>query len=149
MSLLDPTPAPSNKTKAFAFTAAALFVALVIVLFFAFRYYPEKKATEHFLDALVAGDTKHAYELWKPSSSYSYGDFMADWGPEGYWGPVKSYSILKASAKKGANGVIVLVEVSPFSPVPDKSDAEKSRRTKQAAVWVKSEDKSLSFPPPF
>jgi hypothetical protein len=149
MSLLDPTPEPSNKTKAFAFTTAAIVVALAIALFFVFRYYPEKKATEHFLDALVAGDTKHAYELWKPSGSYSYGDFMADWGPDGYYGPVKSFAIVKSSAKKGANGVIVLVEVSPFSPVPDKNDVEKSRRTKQIAVWVKSDDKALSFPPPF
>jgi len=49
---------------------------------------------------LVAGNAKQAYDLWKPSESYKIGDFMADWGPEGYYGPVKSYSIVKAASGK-------------------------------------------------
>jgi len=149
MSLLSPPPEPSNKYKAMTYTGVALAVALAVVLYFSFRYYPEKKATEHFLDALVAGDTKHAYELWKPTESYKFGDFLADWGPEGYYGPVKSYSIMKATAHRGSNGVIVTVEVSPFAPLPEKNDVEKSRRTKLVSVWVNSEQKSFSFPPSF
>jgi hypothetical protein len=149
MSLLSPPPEPSNKYKAMTYTGVALGVALAAVLYFSFRYYPEKKATEHFLDALVSGDTKGAYQLWKPTESYKLGDFLADWGPEGYYGPVKSYSIMKATAHRGSNGVIVTVEVSPFSPMPDKNDVEKSRRTKQVSVWVNSDQKSFSFPPSF
>jgi len=149
MSLLSPPPEPSNKYKAMTYTGVALAVALAAVLYFSFRYYPEKKAAEHFLDALVAGDTRRAYQLWKPTESYKFGDFLADWGPEGYYGPVKSYSIMKASAHRGANGVIVTLEVSPFSPMPDKNDVEKSRRTKQVSVWVNSDQKSFSFPPSF
>jgi hypothetical protein len=149
MSLLSPPPEPSNKYKALTYTGAALLIALAMVLYFSFRYYPEKRATEHFLDALAAGNAKQAYELWKPSESYKIGDFMADWGPAGYYGPVKSYSILKAESRKGANGVILTVEVSPFSPMPDKTDVEKSRHTKQFNLWVKSGDKSFSFPPSF
>jgi hypothetical protein len=149
MSLLSPPPEPSNKYKALTYTGVALFIALAIILYFVFRYYPEKRATEHFLNALVAGHEKQAYELWKPSASYSIGDFMADWGPEGYYGPVKSYSIEKAASGKGSNGVVLTVEVSPFSPFPDKSDVEKSRRTKHLNLWVKTDDKSFSFPPSF
>jgi hypothetical protein len=149
MSLLSPPAEPSNKSKVWTFTIVALTAALAIVLYFVFRYYPEKRATEHFLDALVSGNINQAYQLWKPSESYKLGDFLADWGPGGYYGPVKSYSIVKADAKKGSNGVILTIEVSPFSPMPDKNDVEKSRRTKQLNVWVKSDDKSLSFPPPF
>lgn len=149
MSLLSPPPEPSNKYKAITYAGAGIAVALIIVLYFTFRYYPEKKAADHFLDALVAGDTKHAYELWKPSASYRYGDFLADWGPDGYYGPVKSYELVKTSASKGSNGVVILVAVSPFSPMPDKNDVEKSRRTKQLNVWVNSNDKSFSFPPSF
>src|SRR5215468_6316736 len=93
MSLLSPPPEPSNKYKALTYTGVALAVALAAVLYFALRYYPEKKAAEHFLDALVANDTKQAYQLWKPGESYRYGDFLADWGPDGYYGPVKSYEI--------------------------------------------------------
>ena len=106
-SLLSPPPEPSNKYKALTFTVAALTVALAILLYFVFRYYPEKKAAEHFLDALVAGHEKQAYELWKPSGSYAITDFMADWGPEGYYGPVKSYAIVKAHSENGANGCLL------------------------------------------
>ena len=149
-SLLSPPPEPSNKYKALTYTGIALAIALAAVLYFTFRYYPEKKAAEHFFDALVGGNTKHAYELWKPSESYKYGDFLADWGPDGgYYGPVRSYSIVKASAKRGSNGVVLLVEVSPFAPMPDRNDVEKSRRTKQVNLWVNSSDKSFSFPPSF
>jgi hypothetical protein len=48
---------------------------------YAVRYYPEKKAAEHFLTALMAGDTRQApvVEIFE---SYKYGDFMADWGAD-------------------------------------------------------------------
>src|SRR5215470_2328281 len=115
MSLLSPPPEPSNKYKALTYTGVALAVALAAVLYFTLRYYPEKKAAEHFLDALVANDTKQAYQLWKPGESYKYGDFLADWGPDGYYGPVKSYEIMKASSSRGSNGVVLVIQVSPFS----------------------------------
>jgi hypothetical protein len=118
-----------------------------VVLWFTFRYYPEKKATAHFFDALVAGDTNKAYELWKPSASYRMSDFAADWGPGGYYGPVKSYKIMSAKAPKESNSIEVNVAISPFSPLPDQSDAEKSRKTRVVTLWVLPSDKSLSFPP--
>ena len=74
-------------------------------------------------------------------------DFLADWGPEGYYGPVKSYEILKTCAPHGSNTVDVSVAVSPFSPMPQPGDADKSRKTKVVSVWVVTSDKSLSFPP--
>jgi hypothetical protein len=43
--------------------------------------------------------------------------------------------------------VAVEVAVSPFSPMPDPSDAEKSRRTKVITIWMNTDDKSFSFPP--
>src|SRR5437899_4477162 len=134
MSLLSPPPEPLNKSKVWTFTIAALTVALAIVLYFSFRYYPEKKAAEHFLDALVAGNTNQAYQLWKPSASYKLGDFLADWGPEGYYGRVKSYSIVKAASRKGANGVILKIEVRPYSPMTDNTDVENGRRTNEVNV---------------
>ena len=149
MTLLDPPAEPQGKRNAGKFTLIAVVLAAIIGGWFMFRYYPEKRAVNHFFDALVAGDTNHAYQLWKPSPSYRIGDFLADWGPEGYYGPVKSYEIRRATEPKSSNGVVVSVAVSPFSPMPDKSDVEKSRRTKQLNLWVKSEDKSFSFPPSY
>jgi len=131
-----------------AFTVSALAVVAIVALYFQFRYYPEKKAAERFFDALTAGDTTQAYQLWKPGPSYAMKDFLADWGPDGYYGPVKSYHILHARAPSGSNAIAVSAEVSPFSPMPDISDTEKSRKTKIVEVWVLVADKSLSFPVP-
>jgi hypothetical protein len=147
MSLLNPPVEKPHKSRAMAFTMAALAFVLIVILYFTFRYYPEKRAAEHFFDALVAGDTATAYQLWKPGRSYGMRDFMADWGPEGYYGPVKSYQILKVNSPVGANAIAVSVELSPFSPMPDIGDQEKSRKTRVLSVWVLTKDKSFSFPP--
>ena len=147
MTLLDPPPVTSHKSRAIPFTIAAVTIAAIVVLYFVFRYYPEKKAAERFFNALAADNIDQAYELWKPGPSYTKKDFLADWGPEGNYGPVKSYEILKTSSPHGANAVDVRVAVSPFSPMPDASDPEKSRKTKVVSVWVITSDKSLSFPP--
>lgn len=147
MTLLDPPPVKPEKSRAMAFTVAAVSVAMIVVLWFVFRYYPEKKAADHFFAALAEGNTDLAYKLWKPTPSYSMKDFLADWGPEGYYGPVKSYEILKTCAPHSSNAVDVNVAVSPFSPMPQPGDEEKSRKTKVVSVWVVTSDKSLSFPP--
>jgi hypothetical protein len=47
----------------------------------------------------------------------------------------------------GSNAVAIRVAISPFSPMPDSSDAEKSRKTKIVIVWIVTSDKSFSFPP--
>jgi hypothetical protein len=147
MTLFDPPAEKSTKPRAMAFTIGALTLFVVVLLYFAFRYYPERRAAEHFFDALVAGDTDTAYRLWKPGPSYAMKDFMADWGPQGYYGPVKSYKILKVNAPPKANAISVRVATSPFSPLPDAGDEEKSRKTRVVSVWVLAKDKSLSFPP--
>jgi hypothetical protein len=147
MSLLEPPVDKPQKSRVMAFTVVALVFTAAVVLWFTFRYYPEKKATAHFFDALVAGDTSKAYDLWKPSSSYKISDFLADWGADGYYGPVKSYKIMDASAPRNGSSIAVNVAVSPFSPMPSASDADKSRKTRVVTLWVLPKDKSLTFPP--
>jgi hypothetical protein len=147
MTLLDAPAEIPHKSRAMAFTVAAVVIVAAILLWFSFRYYPEKRAAEHFFDALVAGDMAHAYQLWQPGPSYKMPDFLADWGSNGYYGPVKSYSIIRTNSPRGASGVVVEVAVSPFAPMPDAQDGEKSRRTKFVSVWVEAKDKSFSFPP--
>jgi hypothetical protein len=149
LSLLEPPPPDRiSKSRPIIFAAAAIFIILVFLLWWAFRFYPEKRTVEHFFDALVAGDTSTAYQIWKPKPSYRMDDFLADWGPQGYFGPVKSYKIIGAASPHGlTNAVEVAVDISPFSPLPDASDAEKSRKTKTVGIWVVTEDKSMSFPP--
>ncbi|HEV3420975.1 MAG TPA: hypothetical protein VG075_11770 [Candidatus Acidoferrum sp.] len=147
MSLLEPPVEKPQKSRVMLFTVAALAFTLAVVLWFTFRYYPEKKAAANFFDALVAGDTNKAYELWKPSATYRLSDFAADWGPGGYYGPVKSYKIMGAKAPKKSDSIEVDVAISPFSPMPDASDGEKSRKTRVVPLWILPSDKSISFPP--
>lgn len=147
MSLLNPPEVKPEKSHAMAITLVVVAIAAVVVLYFSFRYYPEKKAAAHFFDALAAGDTDKAYDLWKPSANYKLKDFLADWGPQGYYGPVKSYKVMGAKAPQKSRSVEVTIDISQFSPFPDTSDAEKSRKTKTVVLWVQSADKSLSFPP--
>ena len=125
----------------------ALVLALGIVLYSTFRYHPEKKVTKAFFDALVAGDTDTAYVLWKPTQSYRKPDFLADWGPTGYYGPVKSFKIMSANAPRNSNSVEVNVAVSPYAPLPEESDGAKSSKTRVVTLWISPSDKSFSFPP--
>ena len=147
MTLLDPPPVTTHKSHVWTITGVVLALALAAALYFTLRYYPEKKVTGEFFDALVAGDTSKAYELWKPTQSYRMSDFMADWGPAGYYGPVKSYKIMGARAPKKSDSVEVNVAISPYAPLPPESDAEKSSKTRVVTLWISPQDKSFSFPP--
>jgi hypothetical protein len=147
MSLLDPPTEKPQKPRVMAFTAAALVLVSAVIVWFTFRYYPEKKAADQFFAAVASGDTSTAYKLWKPSASYSMNDFLADWGPTGYYGPVKSYKIMGAKAPENSTSIAVNVAISPYSPMPDASDADKSRKTRVVTLWVQPSDKSFSFPP--
>ena len=151
MSLLEP-PADTHKTsRVMAFVLSVVILVGAYLVWYTLRFYPEKKAAEQFFNAVVAGDMNTAYQLWKPGpgSSYKLQDFIADWGPTGYYGPVKSYSILKAKSPTGsATSVEVRVAISPFSPMPiANNEPEKSQKTKVVNVWVDTKDKSFSFPP--
>ncbi len=149
MGLLDTTSEePRSKLRRYGISGLVLALLAALSVWYLFRFYPEKRAVEHFLDALVASDTQRAYQLWKPSTSYSYKDFLDDWGPTGYYGPVRSFHIEAAmNPPGGGSGVIVAIELSPYQPFPADNDAAKNRRTKEVRIWVERGDKSLGFPP--
>jgi len=148
MSLLEPPPDLQKRPRALTFTAVAAILIAIVAVWFWLRFYPEKRAAETFFNAVVAGDMNHAYQLWQPGPSYKFQDFVADWGPAGYYGPVKSYEIMKARSPHGTTtSVEVRVALSPFSPMPNANDPEKSQKTKVVNVWVDTKDKSFSFPP--
>jgi hypothetical protein len=148
MSLLEPPPDVNKRPRALAFTLAASIIIAIIAVWFWLRFYPEKKAAENFMNAVVAGDMTTAYKLWQPGPSYKMQDFVADWGAAGYYGPVKSYEIMKARSPHGTStSVEVRVAISPFTPMPGANEPEKSQKTKVVSIWVDTKDKSLSFPP--
>jgi len=147
MSLLDPPVEKPKKSRVLAFTIVVVVLVAATSLWFTFRYYGEEKVAARFFDALVAGDTAKAYELWKPSASYKMNDFLADWGTDGYYGPVRSYKIMSAKAPEKSNSVSVNVALSPYAPMPDATDAVKSSKTRVVTLWVMPSDKSITFPP--
>ena len=67
-------------------------------------------------------------------------------GKQGYYGPVESYRIESTTLPKDANGVVVVVEISPLRPFPPNDDP-KSGRNREVRIWVARSDQSLSFPP--
>lgn len=148
LSLLEPAELEQSKTKWRVLGVVVLVAAVAVVLYFTFRYYPEKRAVDRFFVALTAGDTARAYQIWQPGPTYKMEDFLSDWGPNGFYGPVKSFRIVSArSPKHGGSGVIITVDVSPFTSLPAEGDIEKSRRTRRVQLWVETSNKSISFPP--
>lgn len=148
MGLLDSSSEePKSKLRRYVITCLALAFLIAWGLWWIFRFYPERKAVVEFMDTVVAGDFQRAYQLWKPVPSYTYQDFLSDWGPAGEFGPVKSYHIETAQRLKNASGVIVVVAVSPYQPFPGKQDRGKYAKTQEVNLWVEVRDKSLGFAP--
>ncbi len=148
LGLLDSTEEePRSKLFRWAITGVVLALLVALAISYLVRFHTEKETVERFLQALASGDTRQAYRLWKPQPSYTYNDFLQDWGPSGFYGPVKSFRIVTTQQERGASGVVVVAAVSPDRPFPPDDNAEESRRTKEVKIWVERGDQSLSFPP--
>lgn len=148
MGLLDrDSEDPQAKLRRYIILGLMSIVLFAVAYLYFTRFSAEKKAVNAFLDAVVRGDTEAAYRLWQPPSSYTYRDFLDDWGPNGFYGPVKSYEIVTAQRRPGASGVVVVVEVSPFSPFPADHETDKLRQGKEVKIWVERSTKALSFAP--
>lgn len=147
MGLLDGDAGPlPSKLPRYLILGAALFFAISLPLYLLLRFHTEKVTAQLFLSQVMAGDYQSAYRTWKPAASYSFEDFMRDWGPGGEYGPVKSYDLLSARSPNKASGVIVTVEVSAFSPFPSAGDPN-SRNTKEVRLWIERRDQSISYAP--
>jgi hypothetical protein len=96
-------------------------VALVVLLggLIAFRFwnYRQEQAVTHFLATLEQGDFQKAYQLWQPVPSYTFDNFIHDWGEKGDYGKIRQFEIL-GSSSKGAI-VIVTVRINNVDPPLD------------------------------
>jgi len=115
MTLLDATPPKPPRQ-----IGRHILVALAVIIiggaaFTVFRNCSEERAVSHFLTTLEQGNYREAYQLWQPSSTYSYGDFLHNWGERGDYGKIHSFKIL-GSQSKGKNNVIVTVTVNDETP---------------------------------
>jgi hypothetical protein len=140
---------PKSKALRYVVSGVALAAMIAGALWYFLRFTPEKHTVESFMNAVVAGDSQQAYKIWRPNPSFTYQDFLAFWGPKGYYSPIKSFRIESAEVPpKGGSGVVVVVELSAYSPFPKPEDSVKFGQNQEARLWVERSDQSLSFPPP-
>jgi hypothetical protein len=148
LGLLDSSEEhPHSKLRRYIITAVTFLILVTLGAWHLLRFHTEKKTVAEFLTTLSAGQMEQAYHLWKPQPSYSYNDFLDDWGPNGYYGPVKSFRVVATERLKGASGVVVVVAVSPYQPFPADDDVTKQNKTKEVKIWVEFKDQSMSYPP--
>jgi hypothetical protein len=150
VGILD-SGAEEPKSKALRYVVSGIALALMIAgaLWYFLRFTPEKHTVEHFMSAVVAGNSQQAYQIWHPHASFTYKDFMAFWGPDGYYSPIKTYRIESAETPpNGGSGVVVVVELSAYDPFPPNTDLVKTGQNREVRLWVERSDQSMSFPPP-
>lgn len=155
MSLLEPEPLPPPNPWLKRIAAAVVLLAAVGgLLYWQFRFYPEKKQVVRFMEALRAGDYPAAYKLWKPAPSYSYQDFLEDWGETTSFGRVRTYEIV--GVESGGAELLLLPGQGGPGPRTVKVSGSSSgvivsvrinNQAEPVRIWVERKDKSLSFPP--
>ncbi len=95
-----------------------LIVGGIVLAYYELHNLPEEHAVERFFIALEKGNYQEAYKLWEPAPSYSFQDFMHDWGPKGDYGKITQFKILD-NESKGSDLVIVTVQINNQSPPLD------------------------------
>ena len=124
MTLLDAKPPEPPKLRKGIFKYVPLPVLFLIVVavgaLAAYRFwnFPEERAVARFLTALHEGKFREAYQLWQPSSSYTFEDFLRDWGEQGDYGKIRKFQVLE-STSKGSSTVIVTVRINNVDPPLD------------------------------
>ena len=118
--LLDAKP-PKPPGKIRRYVPLSILIPLVLVVLIlagllTYRYwnFRQERAVTRFVTALQEGNYQEAYQLWQPSPSYSYNDFLRDWGVQGDYGKIRKFEILD-SESKGAS-VIVTVQINDVHP---------------------------------
>lgn len=154
MALFEsPIDHPPSKLRRHLIRIAAVIVTITVFvavfpgyLWYPFVYHREVATAQRFMNAVSHGDLQNGYAIWKPSQSYSFKDFAEDWGPDGYYGPVKTYKIGRPEHVKNSSATDIEIEVSPYAPFPDGDDI-KANSTKTVHLWVNFKDQSITFPP--
>jgi hypothetical protein len=140
---------PKSRTRRYIISGIALALLIAAGFWYVLRYTAEKHTVERFMNAVAAGDSQQAYQIWHPHPGFSYQDFISFWGPKGYYSPIKTYRIESAEVPpKGGSGVVVTVEISGYNPFPKPDETIKFAQNREVQIWVERSDQSLSFPPP-
>ena len=132
----------ARRARVFFLLGRTLKIALAVLvvggsLYLWFKNYNEEKRAEGFLTQLQGGNYPQAYSFWgctveNPCPTYSYEDFLEDWGPAGKIGKVNSYRLGRSRAQ--GTGVTVAVQINNQEPL---------------GLWVEKKDGVVGFAPPF
>jgi len=115
MTLLDAKP-PGPPRKIGKVVGLCLAIALISgLLYLLFRNYPAERRVDHFLTALEQGKYQEAYRIWQPAPTYTYENFLHDWGDQGDYGKIREFNVL-GSRSKGSDTVIVTVRINNVDP---------------------------------
>ena len=118
MTLLDATP-PKPPLHIWRYIVLGILIILLSAgFYFAYRNYPEERAVTRFLTTLEQEKFQEGYQLWQPSPTYSYQDFLHGWGLQGDYGKIRGFEILGARSK-GSALVIVTVRINNIDPPLD------------------------------
>jgi len=115
MSLLDTTPPKPSRPIGRYILLTLLIAVIVAGAAYYFWDYPEEHAVSRFLQTVQRGDYQTAYRLWQASPSYSYEDFVKDWGPNGDYGKIREFDVLRAKSSSSGT-VTVTVIINHESP---------------------------------
>lgn len=116
MTLLDAqVPKPPSLWRKLLPIIVVTVVGVGALLYVQFRNFGEERAVKRFLTNLHEGSYQEAYRLWQPGPSYTYADFLRDWGEQGDYGKIREFEILE-SRSKGSNTVIVTVRINNVNP---------------------------------
>ena len=120
MTLMDAQPPkpPSGIRKYVSLPVLVFAVVLIAILAgllsFMFRDFRQERAVSHFMEQIEAGNYQEAYRLWQPAPSYSFQDFLHDWGPQGDYGKILEFQILGSESE--GNMVDVTVQINHQNP---------------------------------
>jgi hypothetical protein len=151
MALMDAKeydPRPAQRRKRLIITLILIAIAAGI-LWFIFRYYPEKRVVDHFFESIEQKNFEMAYAIynhdpdWKQHpdkyKDYSFSQFKLDWGPSGDYGVINSHEIGCAvephkSGFQPASGIIVVVTLNHVEDKP-------------ISLWVEKKSKTITLSP--
>lgn len=127
---IPPIDPRAERRKRCWIVGAVFVVICAAYLYYELKNYPEERQLRRFFEALEQQDYQRAYQLWQPTSSYTFKNFLEDWGPDGVQGSIRQFQIKDSQAE--GTGVNILAIINEKELV---------------VLWVEKKDKSLSFSP--
>ncbi len=156
LSLLDEAsvPNPNPWIKRIGLTVLVLLVVGGLA-YWQFRYYREERLVRRFMNALVAGNYPQAYQVWNPVPTYTFQDFLQDWGEATSYGRIQRYEIVEVKPSRGAILQVPIeggqqrrtLQVRGGDPTGVVVSVRINGREPPERLWVETNPPRISFPP--